>query len=101
MQPQQQQAPPPPLDLEKFLPQLNQTLANMKRINAQQLGVLVQSQSEQIGRQHDTLIQEIGPLVQEVTRLLEVVKKLQAQIPKPKEVPQVEETPIPAKPTKK
>ena len=81
---QPQQAPPKPLDLEKFLPQLNQTLANMKRMNAQQLGIMVQTQSEQIGRQHDTLIQEIGPLVQEVARLLEVVKGLEARIPEAK-----------------
>jgi len=50
-------------------------------MNAQQLGIMVQTQSEQIGRQHDTLIQEIGPLVQEVTRLLTVVKELEAKIP--------------------
>jgi len=83
---QPQQAPPKPLDLEPFLQSLNQKLANMKRQNAQQLGVLVQAQSEQIGRQHDGLIQEIGPLVQEVGRLLQVVKELQAQIPASKVV---------------
>ena len=55
-------------------------------MNAQQLGIMVQTQSEQIGRQHDTLIQEIGPLVQEVSRLLAVVKGLEAQLPKTKVV---------------
>ena len=90
MQAQQQQAPPEPLDMNKFLPQLNQTLANMKRMNAQQLGIMVQTQSEQIGRQHDTLIQEIAPLIQEVGRLLQENKRLLTQIPKTKE-----EVPIP------
>ena len=94
---QPQQAPPAPLELEKFLQQLNQTLANMKRINAQQLGVLVQTQSEQIGRQHDTLIQEIGPLVQEVSRLLKVVEELKKQIPPTKELPKEDPITIPKK----
>lgn len=47
---------------------------------------MVQTQSEQIGRQHDTLIQEIAPLVQEVGRLLEVVKGLEARLPESKVV---------------
>jgi len=109
---QPQQAPPQPLDLEPFLQSLNQKLANMKRQNAQQLGVLVQTQSEQIGRQHDGLIQEIAPLVQEVGRLQNENEMLKKQIPKPtKELPKEEnmddvgqkkeDAPIPAKPTRK
>jgi len=58
----------------------------MKRQNAQQLGVLVQAQSEQIGRQHDGLIQEIGPLVQEVGRLQLEVEELKKQLPKTKTI---------------
>ncbi len=88
---QPQQAPPPkPLEMEKFLQELNVKLANMKRQNAQQLGVLVQTQSEQIGRQHDGLIQEIAPLVQEVGRLQNELKMLKDAAPKkepPKESP--------------
>ena len=87
MQTQQQQAPPPPLDMEKFLPRLNQVLANMKRGSAQQLGVLVQSQSEQIGKQHDILLQEIAPLLQEIGRLLQENKLLKTQIPETKDRP--------------
>jgi len=84
MQTQQaQMRQPDPLDMEKFLQQLNIKLANMKRQNAQQLGVLVQTQSEQIGRQHDGLVQEIAPLIQEVGRLLNEVEMLKKQIPKP------------------
>jgi len=94
---QPQQAPPAPLVMEKFLQELNVKLANMKRQNAQQLGVLVQTQSEQIGRQHDGLIQEIAPLVQEVGRLQLKVTELEKQIPKAtKELPK-EEKPIVAK----
>ncbi len=62
----------------------------MKRQNAQQLGVLVQTQSEQIGRQHDGLIQEIAPLVQEVGRLANELEMLKKAVPKkepPKESP--------------
>jgi len=59
----------------------------MKRQNAQQLGILVQTQSEQIGRQHDGLVQEISPLIQEVGRLLNEVEMLKKQIPIPKGVP--------------
>ena len=92
---QPQQAPPKPLDLQPFLQNLNQKLTNMKRQNAQQLGVLVQAQSEQIGRQHDGLIQEIAPLVQEVGRLQNLVEQLQKQIPQPKELHKDEEAPIP------
>ena len=77
---------PAPLDMEKFLQQLNQKLANMKRGNAQQLGVLVQSQSESIGRQHDTLVQEISPLIQEVGRLLNENEALKKQLPTTKTV---------------
>ena len=62
----------------------------MKRQNAQQLGVLVQTQSEQIGRQHDGLIQEIAPLVQEVGRLAAENAELQKQIPEPKKMAQPE-----------
>jgi len=80
---QNAQMPPAPLNLDKYLQELNQKLANMKRQNAQQLGVLVQAQSEQIGRQHDGLIQEIGPLVQEVGRLQLEVEELKKQIPVP------------------
>lgn len=72
--------------MEKFLQELNQKLANMKRQNAQQLGVLVQTQSEQIGRQHDGLIQEIAPLVQEVGRLQLKVKELEKLVPETKTV---------------
>jgi len=93
---QPQQAPPAPLEMEKFLQELNIKLANMKRQNAQQLGVLVQTQSEQIGRQHDGLIQEIAPLVQEVGRLNAKVVELEKQIPKTKELPK-EEKPLTVK----
>jgi len=91
MQNQEQMKPPAPLDMEKFLQSLNMKLANMKRQNAQQLGVLVQTQSESIGRQHDTLVQEIAPLIQEVGRLLNENEALKKQLPKPpKEIPQTE-----------
>jgi len=83
MQPNAQMKPPEPLDLQKYLQQLNIKLGNMKRQNAQQLGILVQTQSEQIGRQHDGLIQEIGPLVQEVGRLQLENEELKKQLPKP------------------
>jgi len=85
MQPQQE--PLKPLEMEKFLQELNMKLANMKRQNAQQLGVLVQTQSEQIGRQHDGLIQEIAPLVQEVGRLQMENKNLKEVIAKPTKEP--------------
>jgi len=93
MQPQQPELKP--LAMEPFLQSLNQKLGNMKRQNAQQLGIMVQTQSEQIGRQHDTLIQEIAPLVQEVGRLNEVNTKLEVEISilkkkLPKEEPIVE-----------
>ena len=66
----------------------------MKRQNAQQLGILVQTQSEQIGRQHDGLVQEIAPLIQEVGRLLQEVEMLKKQIPEPKkEMPKEERLP--------
>jgi len=58
----------------------------MKRQNAQQLGVLVQSQSEMIGRQHDGLVLEISPLIQEVGRLQnenEALKKQLTSLQKP------------------
>ncbi len=55
----------------------------MKRANAQQLGVLVQNQSEQIGRQYDGLVQEISPLIQEVGRLQNENEALKKQLPKP------------------
>ena len=87
---QPQQAPPVPLDMDKYLQSLNNKLANMKRQNAQQLGILVQTQSESIGRQHDGLVQEISPLIQEVGRLLNENEALKKQIPKPKEAPKVE-----------
>jgi len=77
---QPEQPPLKPLEMEPFLQSLNQKLGNMKRQNAQQLGIMVQTQSEQIGRQHDTLIQEIAPLVQEVGRLNEVKTKLEVEI---------------------
>jgi len=46
----------------------------------------VQTQSEQIGRQHDGLIQEIAPLVQEVGRLQLKVKELEKLVPETKTV---------------
>jgi len=97
---QPRQAPPKPLELEKFLQELNIKLSNMKRQNAQQLGVLVQTQSEQIGRQHDGLIQEIAPLVQEVSRLQAKIVELEKKIPKPKEPPKDSPTTLEVK-TKK
>ena len=94
-QQQEQMKPPEPLNMEKFLPQLNQTLANMKRLHAQQLEVLVQSQSETIGKQHDVLLQEIAPLLQEIGRLLNENEALKKQMPQPsKELP---DTKIPEK----
>ena len=54
----------------------------MKRQNAQGLGVLVQSQSEAIGRQYDGLVLEISPLIQEVGRLQNENEALKKQIPK-------------------
>lgn len=54
----------------------------MKRQNAQGLGVLVQSQSEAIGRQYDGLVLEISPLIQEVGRLQNENEALKKQLPK-------------------
>jgi len=73
----------------------------MKRQNAQQLGILVQTQSEQIGRQHDGLVQEIAPLIQEVGRLLQEVEMLKKQIPESKkEGPTEKAEPVPEVPKK-
>lgn len=82
IQPQPQ--PQPPLDLNKYLTNLQNQLSNMKRNEARSLGEVIQQMSEGIGRNFDQVIQLINPLVNEVGRLQRFNEELKALV---KQVP--------------
>ena len=80
-------------DLNKYLQGLSQKLQNMKRAEARLLGELIQNQSEQIGRNYDSITQELTPMISEVGRLQREVEELRKQVPKPKEIQKTENGP--------